>query len=251
MLQPPPASPFSPLLDEAPPSAAPPLLELELLEELLLGAPHLPALHAPPLHSAALVQASPSALVALQTLGFAAVSQNAPAPQSALPVHALSHLPEVHEPLVHCEAAVHAPPSARLATHILVPAVSQNCAAEQSASRAHVVPHAPVVALQIGPAWVAPAHSAFVVHLPHEPSALTKGFASVGHGAEAAVPLSPFAATHAPVAWHTGAVATLHNALPIIAPKPPSHATHAPVVVLQRGLVPTQAASLPVAHSVH
>jgi len=95
-----------------------------------------------------------------------------------------------------------AAPAAFFAVHAPMP---QNSVVAQSESAKHVVPHVPVITLQIAPACPVPAQSAFAAQRPQEPSILKTGLAVVGHGALAAVPLSPFAATHR-LALYTGRV---------------------------------------------
>ena len=162
------------------------------------------------------------------------------------------HLPAVHAPVEHSAAAVHSAPSAFFEVQTAeAPPLSQNCVAEQSASSAQTVPQAPEATLQIGPPWVAPAHAALVVHLPHDPSALTYGSASVGQGAVAAVPLSPFAIVHEPSALHAGDAAVGHARVAAATPKPPLQASHAPEVRLQAAVVPVQSARFVAEHWVH
>ena len=257
---PPPAvSPgLAPLLDEVVPASDPPLLEsvpasdpplLDVPASLVVPPTHLPPVHVPLVQSVPAVQASPLPFLALQIFGFAAVSQKLDASQSVLVEQALSHLPPVQLLLVHCSAAVHAPPASFLFAQSLV-CVSQNCVAEQSAVVAQVVPQAPDVALQMGPAWVAPAQSAFVVHLPHVPSPFTYGFAVVGQGNVALVPLSPLAALHEPSAPQAGFAPVAHARV-APDPKPPLQAAHLPCAVSQRGFVPVHNAPAVAEHSVH
>lgn len=175
-----------------------------------------------------------------------------PAAQSAAAAQAVSHLLPVHEPLVHSVAAPHVAPPAFFGVHALgCAAVSQKLPLAQSASAAQTVPHEPAATLQIGPPWLAPAQSAFVAHLPHEPSAFWNGFAAVGQGCVAAVPLSPFATTHEPSFLQTGEAVVGHARTAFATPLPAVQAAQAPVVRSQVAFVPVQSARFVAEHSVH
>lgn len=162
-------------------------------------------------------------------------------------VHGVSHFPAVQDALAHSEADVQPEPGSFFGKHARAVG-SQNWDAVQSAEVAHVVPHAP--ATQIGPAWVGPVQSAFVAHFPHVPSDFTYGFAAVGQGCVAVLPLSPLAGPHDPSVLQTGLVAEEHERVAAL-PLPPLQPAQVPVVESHVGVVAEHALALVAEHAVH